>query len=73
MKPSEIIDRMFEDQESYIAELEAEVEKLRAEVWELRRAATRTAQERIGELMRLTLAGQLTPEVAGAMLPPKEV
>jgi hypothetical protein len=72
MKPSEMIDRMYENQEAYIAELVAENEKLQTEVWELRRAATRASQERLGELMRLTLAGQLTPEVAGAMLPPKE-
>jgi hypothetical protein len=73
MRPSEMLDRMFEDQEAYIADLIAENEKLQAEVWELRQAATRTSQERIGELMRLSLAGQLTPEVAGALLPPKEV
>lgn len=67
-KPSEVLDRMWAEQEDYIAELRAENARLQQEVYDLRAAACHTSRERLVEVVNLALGGALTPQVAGAMV-----
>lgn len=58
-KPSEVLDRMWADQEAYIVELEAKVEKLEAENWDLLQQRFKQGERMTARTLQLALGGQL--------------
>lgn len=59
LKPSVMLDRMWAEQEAYIAELEAENAQLKLEVQKLNTEWRLSAQQMMGRTLELALSGQL--------------